>query len=1039
MLGWVTNKTEYLAKKFVQTKILQNSIYAHLKWNPLERLIIRLSSTPVISAFCLLCAALVMLIAGFLLKFPIREYLSSFFPYRHSVLEWQTTILSGQLTIIGIVYPLVIGLVSVVFQKKSDRKVAQSAYQRYSGFMLAGLSGLFLSAFILLSVPVRMIFGDYLYGIACLTSAAWLTINILLSVWFFIVSLEVLDDDKRQAVVKRYISFGIVRNHVNEKVAASLRLNPVYPQTIFSNLEIKLVDNSVENQHVSGKFLKTDVLSLYHRPFRLALRLINKQMIKNGSVGHLTVGNNYISGDEVDKKVLFGLRNIDSESYPVRLLKKCFYKVKDRRSLSTSNTIMQPLTADIYSCLRDSDINGFDDASGVLIDNFTTLCELYYFQNNDAPDNFLLLKSELFEISIQDAFSNEIYSISAKAMDKIAESERFFELCLWTGLRILNNRKLLTTAELGIYMGITRSFWSTLTIWYTQNQPLSSVTLRTRYDRLLRTFTSIWERHQDVVSSRFCNADDAELFDFFCKAQLQDISVMVIEAIQTRDRVTTDMAVDLLNRWQHSMNIDSHTIEKYSYQGQLFSPGIFIIKHMNCITDRDWFSIACMNALIDMRICVSLYLTSRMKAQDKFITHFVRLILQGDLTDQTGGLETKSEKIDDGGELIKSLIRICLWTWSEKMESRAWLTGLARRMSDYEKPDMVSGRLYSGIYDRGFIDMPMAWAQLLLVVSGESSQISKDVKEAIEDDYITYREKQHLLGVLSGVHKQLETLECPCHLNENEIAVSKANLNSLLGQHIDLLKQNLYTQLKEAVIDASRLAVTAAKTSEYLTRRLQKPVPLSLFRLTRFVKSAEGFTERRPSVHIKKESYAEGIDAIAAANEGDFQAECIVSDIQRIAVHKLLHSAASRQIFIEDFNMLLDNIKASSDFSRKYVLVMSKEIFQQYNNLIFAGAELHRIMKINRDGSRTVTTHNGDCHIFFMPFVNQPCSLVVDEDFFSALSLREFESGNLVEITSENVRSDSDRFDLILMYQADITFKGSPSIRIEHPKRSDTD
>jgi hypothetical protein len=74
-----------------------------------------------------------------------------------------------------------------------------------------------------------------------------------------------------------------------------------------------------------------------------------------------------------------------------------------------------------------------------------------------------------------------------------------------------------------------------------------------------------------------------------------------------------------------------------------------------------------------------------------------------------------------------------------------------------------------------------------------------------------------------------------------------------------------------------------------------------------------------------------------------------------------------------------------------------------------------------------------------MPFVNQPLSLVIDEDFFTALSLRKFESGHLVEITSENVRSDSDRFDLILKYEADISFKGVPSLRIEHPNRSEND
>jgi len=116
---------------------------------------------------------------------------------------------------------------------------------------------------------------------------------------------------------------------------------------------------------------------------------------------------------------------------------------------------------------------------------------------------------------------------------------------------------------------------------------------------------------------------------------------------------------------------------------------------------------------------------------------------------------------------------------------------------------------------------------------------------------------------------------------------------------------------------------------------------------------------------------------------------------------------------------------------------MSRDICQQYNKSFFSNPGLLNILKTNRDGSRTLTTDYGNCHIFLMSFVNQPLSLVVDEDFFHALSLREFDSGNLVEITSDNVRSDSDKFDLIIKYEADISLKGDVSIRIEHPNRSE--
>ncbi|EOZ1943087.1 hypothetical protein ACQNYU_004710, partial [Shigella dysenteriae] len=81
-------------------------------------------------------------------------------------------------------------------------------------------------------------------------------------------------------------------------------------------------------------------------------------------------------------------------------------------------------------------------------------------------NNFLLITTELFERSFQYEFSDEVYKISNNSMDKINLSERFFDLCLWSGVRIINNRKHLISNELCIYMGITRSQWSILTEWF---------------------------------------------------------------------------------------------------------------------------------------------------------------------------------------------------------------------------------------------------------------------------------------------------------------------------------------------------------------------------------------------------------------------------------------------------------------------------------------------------------------------------------------------------------------------------------------------
>ncbi|HFR1121112.1 TPA: hypothetical protein ACHUQ5_004520, partial [Shigella flexneri] len=73
--------------------------------------------------------------------------------------------------------------------------------------------------------------------------------------------------------------------------------------------------------------------------------------------------------------------------------------------------------------------------------------------------------------------------------------------------------------------------------------------------------------------------------------------------------------------------------------------------------------------------------------------------------------------------------------------------------------------------------------------------------------------------------------------------------------------------------------------------------------------------------------------------------------------------------------MLIDHIKSSADLAGKLVLVMSKEIFQQYNRMLFDNPNLRELMRKNDDGSMNITTESGTRKVYFLPFVNQPFSL----------------------------------------------------------------
>ncbi len=141
---------------------------------------------------------------------------------------WMSNLLGAQLTIIGIVFPLVVGLISVLFQKKSSRIHIQSAYQLHSGYMFARISGLSLAAFIVIGGLFSSA-GDKYWTIAfAITTLIWMLFNLGLSIWFFISSLNILDDKKRNRLMLKYFQSEIVENFILRSLINAWLQHPGY-------------------------------------------------------------------------------------------------------------------------------------------------------------------------------------------------------------------------------------------------------------------------------------------------------------------------------------------------------------------------------------------------------------------------------------------------------------------------------------------------------------------------------------------------------------------------------------------------------------------------------------------------------------------------------------------------------------------------------------------------------------------------------------------------------------------------------------------
>lgn len=92
--------------------------------------------------------------------------------------------------------------------------------------MFAGLSGLSLAAFILVSELLSARGDKYLDICLVVVAIIWMTMNIGLSIWFFIQSLNVLDNRRRDRIMLKYFVSKVVTQYIKTAIVRNWLIFP---------------------------------------------------------------------------------------------------------------------------------------------------------------------------------------------------------------------------------------------------------------------------------------------------------------------------------------------------------------------------------------------------------------------------------------------------------------------------------------------------------------------------------------------------------------------------------------------------------------------------------------------------------------------------------------------------------------------------------------------------------------------------------------------------------------------------------------------
>ena len=222
MLGRILNTLRYRLRRDLREWRKTNRILRETTWPWYQKALISAGKRPVRVPRVLFSVALALsaLAWGY---HALTALLLSYPPRLLSGIEQHFfTLWTVQAAIAAMVYPIVIGFVTILLQRRHSAKASLEIYLHDSAAILTGLSALFLVAtmgiqFFFLSAASVAVVADWL-----ILDASWFILNVLGVIWFLARTFDYLRPERRADIIRAYA------------------INYVFPKEVHRNLEYNL-------------------------------------------------------------------------------------------------------------------------------------------------------------------------------------------------------------------------------------------------------------------------------------------------------------------------------------------------------------------------------------------------------------------------------------------------------------------------------------------------------------------------------------------------------------------------------------------------------------------------------------------------------------------------------------------------------------------------------------------------------------------------------------------------------------------------------
>lgn len=1051
------NSLLYHVHKNIDETLYQNRTFLSSKWNLLEYNIFRWSQRH--SYYIFLTVVLASLLVANLLiwKEELTPFAIEYFPEWKKLIDWQEGFLAGQLTIIGVVYPLVIGLIGVLFQNKSAKKTLFPIYQMYSGFMFAGLSGLFLSIFIIAGYFFSASMDDSTYLAICITTALWMTFNVLLTSWFFTATFLMLDETKRDRLIVRFTIHELCETDIRHRIRELLLLNSVQNKILINPDEDvlkvstyrfsddkynEIIIPSANQIHVTNAYFAIiNTVIRYHVKKLKVLRWFNshnlgKWLVSKKGFGWLGLDFNaepelvvqpILTTENKTGLVVVRYAGFDLGWLSKILIKSSFTTKHNEEDYDKSLTSMiLGFVGTANDSIREKNIGEFKYALANIVKwHVEIACTLRFINDNKEEDNWLLLATaNFFSRSYLDEILTEYYRIARAAVELIPENIEFFDEIIYLHKRIFSRRKKLVKREGFSLIQGSYFTWSLLMEWRSYSSSSSDMRVANKYEDVLFDFVGSWESWLDYIEPRGKRLDNlADSLPLFL-AHLEFTAHTAISALRYNNVEAAGWGVDMLNNWYGKLSLGhfGHGLEEYRWRSELVTHDM-LLKSLNkqlWITAlngnehnlQSAFNFALKNAAFDLRVITACYILLKPNLNDDDqIRQYIRALLSGDSIHPTGAIGGRTQSVSNASDILGAYIRHRDYPNYGDGSYGSWLSKVLESFGRVNEKRRVSGRIYSGWGREDPHSMNSAYVELAVSFSNNQWQLERKWFDIIFSDAFRHQDQESLVRDLQEWLRLSDEIKEPFLTSREEFDSNLDNFKDSVQQVIDKINKRKNDIVAEAEIDEDLLTKFGLICSEVFTGEDHNfEFPINLFRTVSF--NDNPVDDNLFKLNIQgylKEKITKNIDTNRAINEEDWLKESTKNNIEVNISRKLLrYKTSDSKVYINAENNIIDISRLGKTIT---------------NPVLFSGcSELNRLLREAKykqeiadkfdisfiDGyGKNYICHVADIIVYSIDFSDVNFSLLTTKDLFLSIKFGQVTERQFVKVNYEPSKNEN--------------------------------